>query len=334
MVSQFPPELVERGRALRSTSPPSPSRWKPRSDEDRWALATLMGEAVKDFPEEDRADVVGDFARDCGFRHNQLLHPSYVGQSWPLERRNPAKSYTQHERLNQKARKAQTEEDWAHIWDEPAPTRASSRAPSTESPDLSKASAAQLLERLQDPRTLRALRRLATDNKQARLEEARQIAERDQEDREKAAKREWARVDRERQRLEKLGANEPNDFFVQASTRLVRFPAEMAVIETMAEYMTPFMREKLLKLADDVVGEVQSAMAAVKNIDKIIALKARAARTEFEAEAAQAKAHADRLSNGRSRTQYGVHVNLSSDQGNQAPSELPTSSGKKTKPKS
>ena len=322
MPNQFPPELIERGRALRSASPPpdDKGRWK-LTWEIHWGLEDLMMEVLKDVPSYDRSGVQSNFAKEIGFSHNLVLHHSSTAPNWPRQRRNPAYSYAQHERRNRAAKKARTEEDWARIWDEPIG---------------GSATLTQLLEQLQDPEVMKALRGLAAGNKKARLEEAARIAETDQEDLERAAKREWAKADKERQRLEKLGLNNANDFYIQASTRLAKLPMEVHAVQNMAQFVTPYMRGELLKLADRVMDELKRTTTAVKDIDKIAAIKAKAARTDFEAEAAVAQAHADRLANGRARTPYGVSVNLQpaeQTQGEHPPTELPSSSGTSTKPK-
>jgi hypothetical protein len=311
--SQFPPELVERGRALRGAFPRQGDRWI-ATEKSRWALEDIMAEVLRGVSKKDARYVKGAFAEKTLFDYLTIHHHSYTALAWPLERRHPDKSYHQHNERNKLARAAKTEADWAQIWEKPLrPDRSDVRLRETFL-------VADVLEQLRDPKFLKALKKAATNNGDAQgVDEL-----------ERAARREWARVDRERQRLEKLEGDGAFDFYVQATARLTKLPFEIHAIRAMAPYMGPDFRKKLLKLADDAVIEVGKTIAAIKDIDKIEALQAKAASSTFDAEAATAQAHADRLANGRKGAQYGVRVNLHPDeqaQSKHSPTGLPSSSG-------
>lgn len=313
MFSQFPPALIERGRALRSAFP--------LDNDGRWALSDLVVEVVGDVPKAGRSGLMQVFSVEVDIKYNVLLHHFYTGKDWPLEHRNSAHTYAQHERRNKLATHARTEEDWANLWGVKLSPKVTGKPGQSQ-----KFSFEQLL----DPTVTKAMRRWAADDKKRlAAEEAERVAEAVRGNRLAAARREANRADKERQRLEKLGANNAIDFYNQAYTRLAKLPVEVTMVEEAARFMTPYMRGELLRLIEQVDKELHRSISAIKNIERIEASKRLAASTPYEDEAISALAFADRLANGGPPTQYGVRVNLSPDdqaQGKHASTGLPTPS--------
>lgn len=334
MPNQFPPELVEKGRALWSAAPlvgqDDPSLTKKERQELiskwKWArdmeFANVMRDAIGDAPENARTKLISAFGLEIGRSDNSIRHFYYTGAAWPDERRDPAQSFWKHYRHNDHAREACTEEDWADIWNKPL-KRDLKRAQKQDHADEDQGSGTDagvdiglLLEQLRDPVVYQTLQMLVAGESELS----------------KQAKRVFGLADKARRESQKHNGTRPLDYYNYAIARLTKLSLEAVLIEQEARFMVPDMRARLLKTGDQVVTSLTATLGAVKNIDRIAALKAQAAGTSYEPERKTAIDHAERLATERLSAQYGVSVNLNpsnQDAGERGPTGLPTSAGNK-----